>query len=70
MLSDHQQGKQHTGFLVCLCPFFAILFLFVEAIVKQECNFCIGSKDYTTSVVATDRFKCHLRKGAARKAVF
>lgn len=69
-LSDQQQGKQHTGILVYLCPFLAILFLFLflEAIMKQECNFCIGYKDYTTPVVTTDRFKCHLRKGIARKA--
>lgn len=65
---DQQQGKQHTGILAYLCPFLAVLFLFLflEAIV--ECNFCIGYKDYTTPVVTADRFKCHLRKGIARKA--
>jgi len=68
--SDQQQGKQCKGTSVYLCPFLAILFLFLclEATVKQESNFYIGYKGSTTPVVTTDRFKCHLRKGAARKA--
>lgn len=72
MLSDQRQGKQHTDILAYLCPFLATLFLllFLEAIMKQKKNFCIGYKDYMTPVVTTDRFKCHLRKGTARKAVF
>lgn len=59
------------GVLAYLCTFLAILFLFLflEAIMKQERNFCIGYKDYTTPVVTGDRFKCHLRKAMARKAV-
>lgn len=37
---------------------------------KQESNFCIGYRDYMTPVVTADRFKCHLRTGMERKAVF
>lgn len=64
------EEKQRTGILVYLCPLLPVLFLllFLEAVMKQESNFCIGYKDYTTPVVTADRFKCHLRKGAARKA--
>lgn len=74
MLSDQEIQKAADGHFGVLVEDSAILFplrfLFLEAIMKQESNFCIGYRDYMTPVVTADRFKCHLRTGMERKAVF